>query len=161
VLSCSESNHDILTEGRVGSCEIIPNYRLESRQEATPFTETYLAAHTILNKPYLFKTFAPAPPDENAKKQFLSEAQALATMIHPNVARVFESGTLADGALYVVTRICGTFRPNNARRKTRTRRRTFTRSASCSTKCSPGECRSTRLTPTRSPPNRSRKRRPK
>ncbi len=103
VLSCSEENHDILSDARAGSTEIIPNYRLDVLHESAATSETYRAVNTILNKPYLIKIVAPAAFDEPGKKQFLAEAQALTTIIHPNVARVFESGTLLDGSLYAVT----------------------------------------------------------
>lgn len=102
-LSCAEDNHDILSDARAGSTEIIPNYRLEILHESAPASETYRAVNTILNKPYLIKIVAPAAFDDAVKKHFLAEAQALAAIIHPNVARVFESGTISDGSLYVVT----------------------------------------------------------
>jgi serine/threonine protein kinase len=103
VLSCTEENHDILDDARAGSCEIIPNYQLEFLHESSGAGETFRAVNTILKKPYLIKIVAPGLFDEKAKKRFLTEAQALAAIIHPNVARTFESGTLADGSLYVVT----------------------------------------------------------
>ncbi len=102
-LSCSEENHDFLTEARAGNCEVIPNYRLEFLEESSATGETYRAVNTILNKPYLVKIIAPEAFDDAAKKRFLAEAQSLAAIIHPNVARVFESGSLADGSLFVVT----------------------------------------------------------
>ncbi len=103
VLSCTEENHESLIETRVPHAEIVPNYRLESLEETTPAGDIYRAASTILNKPYLIQIVAPETFDDAARKQFLSEAQALSTIIHPNVVRVFESGTLADGSLYAVT----------------------------------------------------------
>src|SRR5687768_11291158 len=101
--SCSEENHYVLTDARAGSREVIPNYRLDLLEDISATSETYRAANTILNKSYLIKILAPESFDEAAKKRFLAEAQSLAAIIHPNVARVFESGTLADGSLYVVT----------------------------------------------------------
>jgi len=104
VLSCSEVNHDVLTEALVvGSCGIIPNYRLEFLHESSATGETYRAANTILKKTYLIKIIPSDLFDETAGKQFLRETQALSAIIHPNVARVYESGTLGDGSLYVVT----------------------------------------------------------
>ena len=102
-LSCTEDNHDILSEARAGGCEIIPNYRLDRLQESDATGETFRAVNTILNKPYLIKIIAAKAFDDAAKKLFLTETQALAAIIHPNVARVFESGALADGSLYAVT----------------------------------------------------------
>src|SRR5215218_2493330 len=103
VLACSEENHESLIEARAAHSEIIPNYRLEFLDESTPAGETYRAVNTILKKQYFVKLVAPEAFDDAARKRFLSEAQALATIIHPNVVRVFESGALADGSLYAVT----------------------------------------------------------
>jgi serine/threonine protein kinase len=101
-LSCSEDNHDILSDARAGSLEVIPNYRLEALIESDAVSETFRAVNTILNKPYRIKIIAPESFDDAQKKRFLAETQALSTIIHPNVARVFESGTLPDGSLYAV-----------------------------------------------------------
>jgi serine/threonine protein kinase len=106
VFSCSEENHDVLNEARAGGCEIIPNYRLEFLHETSAAGETYRAVNTVLKKPFLIKIIAPEFFDEAAKKQFLREAQSLSIIIHENVARVFESGVLADGSLYAVTEYC-------------------------------------------------------
>jgi len=103
ILSCSEENHGVLTQMREGSCEIIPNYHLEFLHESSATGETYRAVNTILKKTYFIKIIAPATFDEAAKKQFLRETQSLAAISHPNVARIYESGTLADGSLYAVT----------------------------------------------------------
>ena len=103
VLSCTEENHEFLVEVRAGDCEIVQNYRLETLHEATPAGEIYRAVNTILKKPYFIKIVPREAFDEAGRRQFLNEAQALASIIHPNLVRVFESGTLADGSLYVVT----------------------------------------------------------
>ena len=103
VLSCSEENHASFTEARAGGCEIIQNYRLEVLLESSPKGDIYRAVNAILKKPYLIKIISPELFDEAAKKQFLRETQALAAIIHPNLVRVFESGALSDGSLYVVT----------------------------------------------------------
>ena len=105
ILSCSEENHAPLVEARVASCEAIPNYRLEFLHESSAAGETYRAVNTILNKPYLIKIIAPElfGSEPKTKELFLREAQSLSAFIHPNVVRVYESGTLPDGSLYVVT----------------------------------------------------------
>ncbi len=103
ILSCSEENHGVLNDARAGNCEIIPNYRLEFLHESLASGETYRAVNTILKKNYFIKIIAPTFFDDAAKKQFLRETQSLAAVIHPNVARVYESGTLAGGSLYAVT----------------------------------------------------------
>gem|GEM_PF-5022653 len=101
--SCSEENHESLIEVRAESCEIVPNYLLESLHESFAEGDIYRAVNTILKKPYFIKVIAPEAIDAASKKQFSSEAQSLSAIIHPNVVRVFESGTLADGSVYVVT----------------------------------------------------------
>jgi len=91
VLSCAEENHEPLLEGRAGSCDLIANYRLETLCEITPSSETYRATNKILKKPYLVKILASESLDEKSRRKFLSETQALSSIIHPNVLRVFES----------------------------------------------------------------------
>lgn len=103
VLSCSEENHDQLIEKRAGGCEPFANYRLDFLHDADAAGETYRAVNTILNKTYLIKIIAPEMFDETARREFLREAQTLSGLIHPNVARTFESGALPDGSLYVVS----------------------------------------------------------
>jgi len=88
---------------RAGSCEIIPNYQLEFLHESSATGDVYRASNTILKKAYFIKILAPELFNEAEKKQFLRETQSLAAIIHPNVARIYESGTLADGSLYAVT----------------------------------------------------------
>ncbi|MBS1795142.1 MAG: protein kinase [Acidobacteria bacterium] len=104
-LSCSDPNHSGLTEARAGSCVPVVNYRLERRLAATAKGETYRAVNEILKKNYLVR-IVPATVyggDREARELFLHEARALAAIVHPNLARVYESGVLADGSLYVVT----------------------------------------------------------
>lgn len=103
ILSCIEEDHDRLITAQPRDLEIIPNYRLEFLHQTDAAGETYRVVNTILRKNYLIKIIAPEMADENARREFLREAQALSVVIHPNVTRVFESGTLANGSLYVVT----------------------------------------------------------
>ena len=102
-LSCAEENHEPLAEMRIGNCDVIANYRLEFLHESTASGEIYRAFNSILKKTHLIKIIAPEHFDEHSRKQFLSETRALSAIIHPNVARVYESGILPDGSLYVVT----------------------------------------------------------
>jgi len=103
VFSCSEENHGQLATARVETREPVNNYLLETLLESSATGETFRAVNTILNKPYLIKIIAPKYFDETQKKQFLKETQSLSAIIHSNITRVFESGTLDDGSLYVVT----------------------------------------------------------
>ncbi len=104
-LSCSEAHHEPLTEGRAGNCEIIAGYRLEFLLESFRAGETYRAVNTILKKPCLIKILAPElfAAEQKSRESFLREARDLSAIIHPNIARVYESGALSDGSVYVVT----------------------------------------------------------
>jgi serine/threonine-protein kinase len=97
---CAE-NHGPLTTARSGFHEAIGNYRLDALLESDAAGETYRATHTALDQPFAVKIVAA----ENGNESFLSEAQAAAALVHPNVARVYESGSLANGDFYVVSEL--------------------------------------------------------
>ncbi|NJM53723.1 MAG: hypothetical protein HC846_10240 [Blastocatellia bacterium] len=59
ILSCSEADHEPLAKGRVGSCNIISNYRLDLLCEISATGETYLAFNTSLEKTRSVKIIAP------------------------------------------------------------------------------------------------------
>lgn len=105
ILYCSEENHEILADGREGGCELIANYRLDFLRESSPMGEIYRGVNTSNNKPCSIKIIAPQlfEDDSKLRELFLGEARDLSAIFHPNVARVFESGELADGSIYVVS----------------------------------------------------------
>lgn len=103
VFSCSEAEHDRLLEWRAGDCEPVAGYHLQFLHERDAAGDTFRAVSTTLDKPFLIKIIAPGKFDAAAHREFLREAQAVSAIIHPHLARVFESGTLEDGSLYVVT----------------------------------------------------------
>lgn len=104
ILSCSEENHEPLIESRVGNCGIIPNYRLEFLLDSSSAAgETFRALHEVSKNTFLIRIVAPELFDEVSRREFLSETQTISALNHKNVARVYESGVLADGSLYVVS----------------------------------------------------------
>lgn len=101
VFSCTEENHEELAEARPGSREIVANHRLDFLIEQNQTGETYRATNTVVNQPCLIRIIA--GDEQKFNRQFLNEARLAAALIHPNVARLYESGTLEGGEFYVVT----------------------------------------------------------
>ena len=103
-VSCVEEDHTLI-EARVGGCQITDDYRLESLIEINDISETYSATNGILEQAYFVKiinqNLIGDKPDLQAR--FLTEARCAVAVKHPNTVRVYDSGTLPDGALYVVT----------------------------------------------------------
>lgn len=98
VAACEE-NHGSLIAARAGGREAIENYRLDVLLESDATSETYRATHTALNRFFTVKIIAA----ENGSDDFQREARAAAGIVHPNVARVFESGSLPNGDFYVIS----------------------------------------------------------
>lgn len=105
VLSCVEDNHDSLIEARSGSRKITANYRLEFLLECDAISETYTATNILLDEPCVVTTIDGnlTGAAQQLFEQFQSEARTAATIDHPNVVRVYESGILKSNEFYVVT----------------------------------------------------------
>ena len=103
-LSCSEEKHGTLTDARPGSLETIDGYRLEFLDGIDEIGETYRAIHSASNQSFTINIIAAGFAENNPEFQarFLKEAKSISEINCPNVARVFESGILPDGSLYVV-----------------------------------------------------------
>ncbi|CAN5341656.1 hypothetical protein BH20ACI1_BH20ACI1_16560 [soil metagenome] len=103
-------NHGILIAERAGTLEIIPNYRLDSLLERDAVGESYAATNIALDQPFVIKIIAQnllIGAGEQARQTLQREVQAAANLDHPNIARVYESGSLDGGAFYVVTESIG------------------------------------------------------
>ena len=68
---------------------------------------------SMLRRPVAIKVLSSSDPDQ--KRRFQQEAEVLANINHPNVARAFSSGVTADGRPYVVLELFEGL--NNARLK--------------------------------------------
>lgn len=101
---CAE-NHGSLIAAGASLREMIGNYRLDGLLERDAAGETYRATHTLLDKPVVVQIIASnaANGAEGQLEKLQSEARAAAEIIHPNVARVYESGSLENGDFYIVT----------------------------------------------------------
>jgi serine/threonine-protein kinase len=98
VAACEE-NHGSLIAARAGGREAIENYRLDILLESDATSETYRATHTALNRFFTVKIIAA----ENGSEDLQRQARAAADIVHPNVARVLESGSLPNGDFYVIS----------------------------------------------------------
>ncbi len=103
-LSCEE-NHGSLDFARAGSREMIADYRLDFLLERSAAVEVYRATHIALDQPFNIKIITPdsAANAEQTRLKLRSETQAAAHIVHPNILRVYEAGSLADGDFYTVT----------------------------------------------------------
>jgi serine/threonine protein kinase len=78
-------------------------YRLVKRLGDGGMGEVFMATHVYLNTPRVIKVVRPShKSDQEAHARFLREAQLAIRVDHPNVARLYELGKLADGSMYMV-----------------------------------------------------------
>ncbi len=66
-------------------------YTLQKKLGAGAMGEVWLATDTLLNRPVAIKYLKSTQDDEDAKKFFLSEAQALASLNHPNITLIYDA----------------------------------------------------------------------
>ncbi|MBA4183677.1 MAG: protein kinase [Acidobacteria bacterium] len=104
-VACPQENYNSLVAARSGSCEIAGNYRLERLLEDDATGETFEATRINSSEPFIVRlfggdSFGAAQID---RESILREMRAAATINHPNVNRVFESGVLENGELCSVS----------------------------------------------------------
>lgn len=99
---CAE-NHGSLTAERSDFSEMIGNYRLGVLLERDAAGETYQATHMASDQSFTVKIIASnaAGAAEDQREKIQTETRAAVDIIHPNVARVYETGSLANGDFYV------------------------------------------------------------
>ncbi|MEZ5426482.1 MAG: serine/threonine-protein kinase [Pyrinomonadaceae bacterium] len=95
---CAVEDHGSLTPAREGDCQVVEGYRIDSRFESFSPVELFKATHLASEKSVLIR-FIAADDDAGDLKEDL---QSVAGINHPNLARLFEFGKLADGEFYVV-----------------------------------------------------------
>ena len=83
--------------------EAVGNYRVVRRLGEGGMGMVYEVEHVSLGVRYALKTFALCHGDVDfLKDRFMAEGKTLARIVHPNIARVFDLGTLPDGTPYFV-----------------------------------------------------------
>ncbi len=80
----------------------LSNYRLVSHLGTGTFSHVYLGEHIHLGTKAAVKVLQPHLTDENGKKRFLREAQAAATLQHPNILRILDFG-VEEPYLFLIT----------------------------------------------------------
>ena len=82
---------------------VLERYRIVERMGGGGMALVYRARDERLDRDVALKFIAPhLSADEAAKKRFLVEARAAASLEHPNVCTVHEIGETPDGQLYIV-----------------------------------------------------------
>src|SRR5689334_17165048 len=99
VTHCSEEGHPALSETRDGSPEMIAGYRLDSLIRSGLKGDVYRAHQTASGASCLIRIVS---TNEGSGEHFFSEAKLAITLIHPNIADVYEAGSLDSGKCFVV-----------------------------------------------------------
>ena len=103
-ISCAEKDHNLIAV-RAGVCQINDQYCLEYLIEISDISETYGATNSISKQPCAVKIINSnlTGNQQNLQTKFLTEARFAAAVNHPNAVRIYDSGALPDGTLYVVS----------------------------------------------------------
>lgn len=101
---CAENHGSLVPTRSVLTNRLIGNYQLDVLLECDAAGETYRATNSALEQPFVVKIINSnvAGDAENKGEKLLNEARAVATVNHPHLARVYESGALENGDFYVV-----------------------------------------------------------
>lgn len=97
---CRDESHPDLTLLRDGDRQLVEGYRLDSLLSTEPQGHTFRAHQTASDKECRIRIVTPSA---DARDAFLREAKLAAGFYHPNVADIYEVGTLDDGDVFVVS----------------------------------------------------------
>jgi serine/threonine protein kinase len=100
---CARAGHDPLVPSRPGARLVDGKYRLDRLLARGGMGAVYAGVHVALERPAAIKMLLPElVSDELALERFRREALAAARLNHPNVAGVYDFGTLPGGESYIV-----------------------------------------------------------
>ncbi|HEX8291359.1 MAG TPA: protein kinase [Pyrinomonadaceae bacterium] len=101
--ACGQADHGALAPSRPGSRLVDGRYRLDRLLGRGSMGAVYAGVHVELERPAAIKMLLPDfVSDPQALRRFKREARAAARLNHPNVAGVYDFGTLPGGESYIV-----------------------------------------------------------
>ena len=101
--ACARTGHGALAPSRPGSRLVDGKYRLDRLLARGGMGTVYAGMHVALERPAAIKMLLPElVSDPLALERFRREALAAARLNHPNVAGVYDFGTLPGGESYIV-----------------------------------------------------------
>src|SRR5215203_2249740 len=98
VFSCTDGCQPDLSFVRAQGTDMIAGYHLESRLASEGKRETYRARHDASGRPCLIKLLSPTGL---CSQQYLDDSKTAAALYHPNVADIYETGTLESGEVFI------------------------------------------------------------
>ncbi len=100
---CVEETHEALLAGRTGDRLIAEKYRLDSLIARGGMGAVYSGTHLDLDRPVAIKLLqSDLNADPAAFERFRREARVAAKIKHPNIADIYDYGSLTDGESYIV-----------------------------------------------------------
>ncbi len=100
---CVQETHEALMPGRPGDRLIADKYRLDRLIARGGMGSVYSGTHVDLERSVAIKLFQPDhAADPAAFERFRREARVAAKIKHPNIADIYDYGSLTDGESYIV-----------------------------------------------------------
>lgn len=103
ITNCVLTDHGVLFQANEDESALEEGYRIISKIESVSPVELYRAAHLSSNRNVLIRFFRA----ESDSGELLDELQTLASIEHPNLARVFDFVELENHEFYVVLEAAG------------------------------------------------------
>jgi len=101
VAACDIVDHGALAKARSGDCQIVTGYKIDSQIKSHSPVALYKASHLASGKTVLIK-FIDFSTANCSREDLESEIRAIIQTNHPNLARVFEFGSVNENEIYVV-----------------------------------------------------------
>ena len=96
IFSCSEEGHPPLSNAG----DLVPGYVLEQLLDETIAGHLFRARQTASGRSCVIKVIS---TDDDGRQRFLKEADLASNFFHPNVVDVYETGSLENGDVFVVS----------------------------------------------------------
>ena len=99
-VSCIDETHPALSETHPGGREIVEGYSLDLLLDSGLRGELFQGHELATNAPCIIRIITTS---EKERERSVREAKVAASIFHPNVADVYEAGTLDAGRVFVVS----------------------------------------------------------